>query len=297
MAARETTMHQSNRSALGTLCRVLFMGWVFSSPAVAQESPAASTWGCTEMEAFLHAAKVGRQHELPVGITLPTRATLDDGTRTHDAAFQIVDESKVTMTTTSGTELNFRDTWKFNVAGYELAKLLELNMVPPYVEREVSGKPASLSWWVDGAMMELDRYKRKLNPPDIGSWNQQMYAVRVFHELIYEMDPNLSNLLITGDWQILMIDFTRAFRLMKEIRHPKDLVMCDRRLLTRMRALTPDVVQQKLGKWLKKEEGEAVVARAGLIVKLFDEAVAKKGEAAVLYDLPRTSQPCGSGLK
>ena len=34
-----------------------------------------------------------------------------------------------------GTELNFRDTWKFNVAGYELAKMLQLNMVPPYVER------------------------------------------------------------------------------------------------------------------------------------------------------------------
>ena len=43
-----------------------------------------------------------------------------------------------------GLELNFRDSWKYNVAGYELAKILELNMVPPYVERKLGGQQASL---------------------------------------------------------------------------------------------------------------------------------------------------------
>ena len=41
--------------------------------------------GCAEMEAFLMTAKVGAQRDLPVGITVPKRATLTDGTRTHDA--------------------------------------------------------------------------------------------------------------------------------------------------------------------------------------------------------------------
>ena len=61
-------------------------------------------------------------------------------------------------------------------------------MVPPYVERSVAGQPASLSWWVDDAMMELDRKHRKLDVPDVDAWNQQMYAVRVWHELIYDTE-------------------------------------------------------------------------------------------------------------
>ena len=35
-------------------------------------------------------------------------------------------------------------------------------MVPPYVERRVSGKDASVSWWVPDAMMEKDRYQKKI---------------------------------------------------------------------------------------------------------------------------------------
>jgi hypothetical protein len=37
---------------------------------------------------------------------------------------------RMTYQTAMGTELNFRDTWKFNVAGYKLDRLLGMNMVP-----------------------------------------------------------------------------------------------------------------------------------------------------------------------
>lgn len=82
----------------------------------------------------------------------------------------------------------------------------------------------------------------------------------------------------------------------KDLQNPKDLVKCDRKLLANMRALNKDLLQQKLGPWLNKSEIEGILARRGLIVKFFDDEVAKKGEAAALYDLPRTSQTCGSGL-
>ena len=84
-------------------------------------------------------AKIGRPRDIPVGVTTPQRATLDGGSLRHDAAIQTADVHQPTYTTMRGTELNFRDTWKFNVAGYELAKMLQLNMVPPYVERRYSG--------------------------------------------------------------------------------------------------------------------------------------------------------------
>ncbi len=291
--------NRKDRSALGLLLSISLMLWVCLTVAVAQESavPSAPKLSCAEIEEFLHTAKIGPQRGIPVGVTAPKRATLDDGKLKHDAAIQTIDESKTTFTTQRGTELNFRDIWKFNVAGYELAKILELNMVPPYVERKVAGNGASLSWWVNDAMMESERYRRKIEPPDVESWNKQMYAVRVFHQLIYETDPNLTNILITKDWQIWMIDFTRAFRMMKDLQNPKELVKCDRKLLANLRGLTKDVLQQKLGRWLTKSEIEAILPRRDLIVKFFDNEVAKKGEAAVLYDLPRTSQPCGSGLQ
>jgi len=93
-----------------------------------------------------------------------------------------------------------------------------------------------------------------------------------------------------------VIDFTRAFRLYKTLRDPKDLVQCDRRLLAKLRALDKDTLQQNLGRWLTKGEVNAATARAAKIVEFFDKEIAAKGEAAVLYDFPRSQQACGTGL-
>jgi len=271
----------------------LALTWVlFGLPATAL----AENLSCAEMEEFLRRGSIGALRNIPKGVTLPRRATLEYKGVRHDASIQTVDISKAEYKTIKGSELNFRDSWKYNVAGYELAKILELNMVPPYVERSVGGYAASLSWWVNDTMMEYDRRSQKIEVPDKESWNKQMYAVRVLHQLVYDTDPNLTNLLITKDWQLWVIDFTRAFRLYKTLRDPKDLVQCDRRLLAKLRALDKDTLQQNLGRWLTKGEVNAATARAAKIVEFFDKEIAAKGEAAVLYDFPRSQQACGTGL-
>jgi hypothetical protein len=248
------------------------------------------------MEQFLRTASIVSQREIPVGITVPTRATLDDGARRHDASIQVTEVRKPVMEMSRSTELNFRDSWQFNVAGYELAKMLELNMVPPYVERKVNGRSASVSWWIDDAMMERDRVRKKLQSPDQGSWTTEMYAARVFQQLIHDTDPNQTNLLITKDWRIWMIDFSRAFRLSKTLRNPKVLVRIDRRLLAGLRGLTRDALRERVGRWLGNAEIDALLARRDRIVGHFDEAVARWGESPILYDLARTAEPCGTGL-
>ena len=257
----------------------------------------AGTLSCTEMETFLRTAKVGSQKGLSTGITVPSRATLDNGTLQHDAAIQTVDIKKTTFEGSRGTELNFRDAWQFNVAGYELAKMLRLNMVPPYVERRVAGKDASVSWWISDAMMEKDRFQKKIQPPQPLEWNEQLYAARIFHELIADTDFNMTNTLIAKDWRMWMIDFTRAFRMTKTVTNPKQLTRADRVLLASMRELTVDGVQKALGRWLNKPEIEGLMARRDAIVQFFDKEVAANGEAAVLYDLPRSHEPCGTGLQ
>lgn len=250
---------------------------------------------CQEIEAFLRGAKIGPQRDIPRGVTNPKRATLDDGQQQHDAGIQVVHESKTSYTTTRGTELNFKDWWEFNIAGYELAKILELNMVPPYVARKVGGKAASLTWWVDG-MLEVERLRRKLQPPDVESWNRQMYTARVFNQLIYNTDANLTNFVVTKDWQLWMIDFTRAFRAVKDLHSPKDLVQCDRKLLAKLRELDKPTLEARLKPYVSDMEIDGLLARRDKIVAFFAKEIAEKGEAAVLFDLPRSGQPCGVGL-
>ena len=271
--------------------------WLALVTAQAPTAPAAATLTCADMETFLKKAKMGRQRTIPTGVTVPSRATLDDGTLQHDAAIQTVDITKTTFATAKGTELNFRDAWQFNVAGYEIAKMLELNMVPPYVERVVSGKPASVSWWVGDTMMERDRVKQKLNPPDTERWNAEVLAGRAFHELIADTDVNMTNLLITKEWRVWLIDFSRAFRSSKTLQEPERLTAVDRKLLARMKALTTDDLRKKLNRWLSRDQIDAVIARRDLIVGIFEKQIASKGEATVVYDVARTSEACGTGLQ
>ena len=62
-----------------------------------------------------------------------------------------------------GTELNFVDSYKYNIAAYRLAELLGIDdMLPVYVERKWGGNPGSLSWWLPVKMDEVERHKQKL---------------------------------------------------------------------------------------------------------------------------------------
>ena len=251
---------------------------------------AAVTVGLTrpQMEEFLLTARIVQHKALSVGVTNSQRATLDDGKLKHDAHIQTVDISKDSFQTARGPEMNFRDSYKFNMAAYELDKLLELNMVPVSVERKALGDMAAVTWWVDDTLMtELERKKKKIEPPDQHSWNQQMYDCRVFDQLIYNTDRNLGNLVISKDWKIWLIDHTRAFRMMKDLQTPQNLVQCDRKLLAKMRELSKEVLNEKLARYLTDREIEGLLARRDKIVQYFDTLIAQKGEAAVLFDLER----------
>src|SRR5215472_2162353 len=79
---------------------------------------------CADMEEFLKFGKIGVQKSIPKGVTLPRRATLEYKGLQHDAAIQTVDISRTEFRTATTVELNFHDSWKYNVAGYKLAKIL-----------------------------------------------------------------------------------------------------------------------------------------------------------------------------
>jgi len=152
-----------------------------------------------------------------------------------------------------------------------------------YVERSWHGSAGSLSWWLPAKMDEADRIKQNITPSDPDAWNNQMYKVRVFDQLIYDDDPNLTNVLISEDFKIWRVDFSRAFRLYKDLRNSKDLVRCDRSLFEKLKALDANELAAKTKGYLSKDEVKAVMARRDKIVTQFQKMISEKGEKEVLY--------------
>ena len=275
---------------------VLLTAFLLAGPAPrAHAQSAAPVLSDAEQEAFLKTAKITRSRQASKGVTGTVRVTMTDGKVTHDAHIQCIDEAKATFTTDSGTELNFKDTYKFNIAAYRLSRMVGIQNLPVTVERKYQGKTCAADWWVDDVLMdEAARKSRKMEAPNVELWNNEMYVVRVFDQLIHNVDRNLTNLLIRKSWDIVMIDHSRSFRLSHNLENPKNLVKCDRTLLANLRALKGDEVAKRLMPYCTRTEVEAVMARRDLIVRFFDDAVKAKGESAVLYDLPQIKRIDGT---
>jgi len=271
---------------------LLLVALLVCRPAVAQPvaAPAAApALSVAEMRQFLLTAKITRSRDIGKGVTSPKRLTLTNGTITHDAAFQAVDERQSMANLSGGgrratVEMNFVDSYRYNLGAYALSQLLGLeDMMPVHVERRWNGKIGSLSWWADTLMDEGERLKKNVQPPNATNWNHQMYRMRAFAALVRDTDRNLGNVLITPAWKVMMIDFTRAFRLQSELIYSKDLGKIDRALLPRLEALTKDGIKQAVDNQLTGPEIDAVLKRRDIIVAHFKKLIADLGESAVLY--------------
>jgi hypothetical protein len=237
-----------------------------------------------QIKQFLLTAKVVKSEPAKKGITDTLRLTLSDGTVIHEGSFQAIDEHKATMETISGTELNFVDSYKYNIAAYQLSELLGIDdMLPVYVERKWQGKTGSLSWWLPAKMDEVERHKQNLQPPDQDAWNKQMYKIRVFDELVYDTDTNLTNVLIGDDWKLWRVDFSRAFRRSRDVENPKNLIRCDRQLFENLKTLDGNELAVRTKGYLNQEEVKGVMARRDKIVATFRKLISEKGESEVLY--------------
>jgi hypothetical protein len=276
---------------LGGALVVLLLLSVVPAPTYAQAVAAAPAPQLTveQMKTFLKNAKVVRSRTTSKGVTAPKRLTLTDGTITHDAVFQAVDEKQMVAKLNGRgrgetTELNFVDSYRYNLAAYAVAGLLGLDhMMPVYVERRWSGQIGSISWFVPSIMDESERLKNKVQPPNPTDWNHQMYRMRVFTALTRDTDRNLTNVLISPDWKVVMIDFSRAFRLQPELMYSKDLGRIDRKLMAKLEALDRDEVKKTVGDWLTSGEMDAMMKRRDLLVAHFKKLIADVGEDKVLY--------------
>ena len=261
----------------------VLLGALFASTPVAwAQGPALTT---PQMREFLRTADVIAAEQSSIGVTQPWRLTLSDGTLTHDASFQSVDQRKALARLGRNRELNFVDSYRYNIAAYQLAELVGLgHMIPVTVERTWNGRTGALSWWIDDVMFdEATRLEERRAPDDVVAWSTQLGRMSVFAELVYDTDRNKTNVLYTRDWTPFMIDFSRAFRVWDELQRPNDLSRIDRRFFERLRTLSAAEVKRATGPHLTDGEVDGVLKRRARLVAHFQQLIDQRGEQAVLY--------------
>jgi hypothetical protein len=204
-------------------------------------------------------------------------AVLSYGATTARAVFKKHDNYVHRAVQISGERvIGWRDSYRHEIAAYELDKLLGLDLVPPCVERGVRGNEGSLCMWIEGAMSEWERTtKYKTHPPDLQDWNSQVQAIQLFEVLINDLG-NPWCILIDGDWRLYKVHSARAF-------HDSTKVVNDRnfqpslRVLDALRELDDEEVRTNLAPWLTKKQIRALLARRDLILELANERSSGEG--------------------
>ena len=255
--------------------------WLAAGVATAAGPPSTHA----AIEQLLRSARVVRTEPVGAGVTRPQRLTLTDGEHTVRALWKTVDEYAPVKDFHDGRppELGFRDSWKHEIAAYELDKLLRLGLVPPTVARRIRGVDGAVQLWLDDAITETERRARGLAAPDVAAWNRQIHAVRLLRQLTHDTDfNNTGNLLIDGGFRVWAIDHSRAFKTRKTLLAPGDLVRFPAAALDRLRRLRQEELTAAVDGWLSRRQCAALLARRDLIARRADRLIAERGAAAVL---------------
>lgn len=121
-------------------------------------------------------------------------------------------------------------------------------------------------------MDEGERLKKNTTGPDKDKGARQTLIMRVFEQLIANTERNVGNILYDKDWNLWLIDHTRAFRLQKELLKPEMLDKCDRQFLNALRGLNYEMLRAELSSCLQPSEIRAILKRRDVIVAHFDKA-------------------------
>jgi hypothetical protein len=237
-------------------------------------------------EEFLKTAETVEHRDIGEGVTKPIRLFLKKGEVEASGAWK----------NPSGRMYGFLEGWQYEIAAYEMDKLLGLNLIPPTVEREFKGKKGSLQLWVALEMSDLDRMERKIGIPasKIDNWSKIKYLTRAFDCLIANEDRTQENIRYTKDWRTILIDHSRSFRSSKKftkqlmfgkngLKGAKLFRVLPRKFVEKVKALNHELIKKAVGPYLKEKEIKAILIRKELLLKEIEEMIQEKGEGKVLY--------------
>jgi hypothetical protein len=225
-----------------------------------------------EIEKFLIDGKVLKMEVIPIGVTKPQRATLEPG---------VLPAARFAWKPlTPGYSQGFMESYKAEIAAYKFDRMLDLHMVPPIVERNINGKNGAAVLWIENTTSwSVARPPQGPEP----KWSLQLTRMKMFDQLIANIDRNQGNLIYDADWHLFLIDHSRAFTGKKDLKRLAPLGRVDRELWTKMAALTLADLDKGLGQWVGSNEKKAILLRRDLMAQQIKQMVAKRGES-VFYD-------------
>lgn len=235
---------------------------------------------------FIATAEEVASKPLSVGITKARRLRLaKDGIELH-VVFHHVNrnEQRVKRLPNGNVVMYLRDSYTSQVAAFEVARLLELDSVPPTIMRVSEGEAGSAQLWIEQARTELERQEEGLEPPDYNLWNQYYADMRVFDNLINNIDRNQGNMLVDAQWNLWLIDHTRAFGRDKTLPMPETVTRCSRGLWQALQDWDQVLVRNRLVSLLTPAEIDALLSRHRKLVELIQQRIDDKGAQTVLFE-------------
>jgi hypothetical protein len=240
------------------------------------------------IEEMLKTSDIIKAEEIGEGVTKPWRLYLkEDG-----------EEISGCWKNPEGVQKGYLEGWQFEIAAYQMDKLLGLNMIPPTVEREFEGKKGSLQLWITSEFSLLDVMERGIPLPDklpeAEVFNRGKYLTRAFDSLIANDDRTQQNIRYTKDWRTILIDHSRAFRSAKKyckrllygqngMKEKQLFRQLPRSFVERVKALNFENIKNAVDPYLKKEEIDAILSRKKLLLEEIEEMIKANGEKNVLY--------------
>jgi hypothetical protein len=236
----------------------------------------------------MRAARVVSREKIGRGVAGAERLVLEHGDVRFHAAFRSVDVT-ARKSAPRGIERprkKYRDAAIFERAAYELSELLGIGRVPPVVERRIGEQDGTVQMWLEDTRPEVELVEEDaLRAPDWVRWMQQKQIMDLFDNLIANSDRNQGNLLIDRDWNIWLIDHTRAFKRTSTLIHRARLTMCERRLWRRLREIDDETLRRRLEPYLESLEIEKLLTRRKNLIRHIESLIKRNGEDAVLFDL------------
>lgn len=232
---------------------------MIAAPAAQSPATGAKVWidRAQEIEEYLKTAEVVQMQDVGVGVTKPRRAKLAPGGPVEGFAWKSIQPGRYN---------GYWESYKAEIAAYEMDKLLGLGMIPPTVEKRIKGDLGAAVLWVTPTKSFKDLggvpgQKGVAGPPpaQIPRWMGQLTRAKMFDNLIGNIDPNLGNWLVDPEWNLILIDHTRAFTTNKNLYHK--LVAVDPQLWEKMNALDEPALDAALGQWLDKGAIKATLER------------------------------------
>jgi hypothetical protein len=217
---------------------------------------------------------------ISTGITLPQVLQLERGGERRRAVFKSLEVDLASQTVTVGaeTQRGLRDSWKFEVAAYELDKLLGMELVPVTIARKVEDREGALIDWVEGVLPEFEAETGEFR---VAEWENEVAKVWLFDYLAYNIDRTPDNLLVAEGFKVHLIDHSRAFQRFLVPMRP--LSRFPKRAIDNLRRLEEEDLQRALGDYLTREEMRALLERRKRVLERVDELLGTIPESQIFF--------------